>query len=711
MTVLLAILGSAGGMLEAANTPDNWTSGFPLNTSDGPLASLVVANGQLWAGGSFTAIGTITASNIAFWNTNVWLPAGAGFNGPVDALTTNAAGTIVYAGGAFTGSGTTVLNAIAQWNGTAWSGLGTGMSGGSGGTSVSQLALGVSGSIIAAGSFTSAGGVSALNIAQWNGTSWSALGAGLASPPLALAVDGSGNVFVPDPANHTVQEFSGVSWSDLPAISGDNGVTALAIDANGDVLAAASTGQVYELQSGTWITLAGGPGGIGFPVTAMLVTSDNALLATTNGGTFNWTGSAWTQIDPGQGTGAHLLASDSSSTVYRANTQQQHLVSPASSTDQISVLIGSQWFSTTIGLDNDVGSVVVDASGAAYIAGEVSSLDIPNSGFVVLKLAGSTTTQLGAVFTDQPQVLSVGSNSTLTLGLSSTTSALRSWNGSAWTTLGTGLAGTVLALASDADGHVFFGGDALASRSTSFNDIGEWTGSTLQPLGSGLDGDALSMACDVGGLLHVVGRFTHAGGVAAPGYAMWNGSTWIVPSTGTIVPTVLGSDGRGTVYGTDGTQVIQWSGTAWSTVAPAPGSGVRCLAANSTGQIYAGGTFSGGAEVFSGGAWQILGTGTNGPELALAPTPGGVFAGGAFTLADGAPSGFLGFYSNSGGSGSASGTGVSITSPTSLGGASAGVPEHTAASSYTTGHCGVGGALGLVLALAGLTGWRQRRRG
>ena len=35
------------------------------------------------------------------------------------------------------------------------------------------------GNLIAAGAFTNAGGVSVNNIAQWNGTSWSALGSGM----------------------------------------------------------------------------------------------------------------------------------------------------------------------------------------------------------------------------------------------------------------------------------------------------------------------------------------------------------------------------------------------------------------------------------------------------------------------------------------------------------------------------------------------------
>src|SRR5438876_1002688 len=54
------------------------------------------------------------------------------------------------------------------------------------------FALAVSGSdLYAGGYFTTAGGISATNIARWNGSSWTALGSGMNDQVDALAVSGS----------------------------------------------------------------------------------------------------------------------------------------------------------------------------------------------------------------------------------------------------------------------------------------------------------------------------------------------------------------------------------------------------------------------------------------------------------------------------------------------------------------------------------------
>src|SRR5260370_12476160 len=106
-------------------------------------------------------------------------------------------GNDVYAGGDFTTAGGSAANYIAKWDGSSWTAVGSGMRGI---TSPSGLipfvsALAVSGSdVYAGGMFTKAGGSAAINIAMWNGSSWSALGSGRSNLVFALAVSG-GDVY------------------------------------------------------------------------------------------------------------------------------------------------------------------------------------------------------------------------------------------------------------------------------------------------------------------------------------------------------------------------------------------------------------------------------------------------------------------------------------------------------------------------------------
>ena len=145
-----------------------------------------------------------------------WISLGGipGANGAVYAAAVDDSGNL-YIGGDFTFVGSTVVNCIAQWNGSSWSALGSGMNG-----SVNALAVS-GGTLYAGGSFTTAGGVAANNIAQWNGSSWSALGSGMNSSVFALAVSGStlyaGGYFTTagGSAANYIAQWNGSSWSAL----------------------------------------------------------------------------------------------------------------------------------------------------------------------------------------------------------------------------------------------------------------------------------------------------------------------------------------------------------------------------------------------------------------------------------------------------------------------------------------------------------------
>jgi hypothetical protein len=199
--------------------------------------ALAVSGTNLYAGGDFTTAGGVAANHIAKWDGSAWSALGSGIGGPypwivhVEALAVN--GTDLYAGGSFTTAGGVAANNIAKWNGSAWSALSSGMGGGN--LTVSALAVSRT-NLYAGGYFTDAGGVPASGIAKWNGSAWSALGSGISgSTPgyvgpyvSALAVDGTdlyaGGCFTGAggvPANN-IAKWDGNTWS--PLGSGINGI-------------------------------------------------------------------------------------------------------------------------------------------------------------------------------------------------------------------------------------------------------------------------------------------------------------------------------------------------------------------------------------------------------------------------------------------------------------------------------------------------------
>jgi hypothetical protein len=196
---------------------------------NGTVWALAVSGSTLYAGGWFSTAGDDTnANDIAQWNGSSWssLGSGLGSGGRYDGVYALAvSGSTLYAGGAFTNAGGSAANDIAQWNGSSWSALGSGIGDYDNGDTVSALA--VSGSTLyAGGEFTTAGSDTNANyIAQWNGSSWSSLGSGtsgLNNQVNAVAVSGgtlyAGGYFTTagsDTNANYIAQWNGSSWSAL----------------------------------------------------------------------------------------------------------------------------------------------------------------------------------------------------------------------------------------------------------------------------------------------------------------------------------------------------------------------------------------------------------------------------------------------------------------------------------------------------------------
>ena len=296
------------------------------------------AGPELHAGGYFQLAGTSGAGNLAKWGGAGWAPvaSGPGQQGTTSAVFCFASyddggGPALYAGGWYEAAGGALANSIARWDGTSWQPVGGGVTNLTFGYTgvVRALAVHDDGSgpgLYAAGTFSAAGGVPAANVARWDGTSWSPLGAGIAGPVYALAVydDGSG------PGLYAGGEFlsaggigakyvarwDGVNWSPLGSGT-THGVRTLHVwdDGNGPALYVGGVflgagglfaEHIARYRGTTWSAV--GTGIAGNSVTALASLDDGsgpALYATGDfthaggvvaNGIARWDGATWSAL-------------------------------------------------------------------------------------------------------------------------------------------------------------------------------------------------------------------------------------------------------------------------------------------------------------------------------------------------------------------------------------------------------------------------------
>jgi len=169
LLTLALLLGLTADLRAAVFAKANWVGlGSGLGGTVSALA--VDTNGNLYAGGVFTNAGTLSVNHIAEWNGTAWSALGSpsnGVNGQVLALAVDTNRNILYVGGTFSTAGGVAASNIAKWNGNSWTNLGSGMNG-----QVNALAVDTNGNLFAGGSFTTPGTNTSKNGAIWNGTNW-----------------------------------------------------------------------------------------------------------------------------------------------------------------------------------------------------------------------------------------------------------------------------------------------------------------------------------------------------------------------------------------------------------------------------------------------------------------------------------------------------------------------------------------------------------
>lgn len=274
--------GSAGSASARGIARWDGTSWHPLGTGvQGTVNAVAIVGNKVFAGGNFTNAGGVSANRIAAWNGQSWSALGSGVGGTVTAIAVR--GEDIIVGGDFQTAGGLPANRIAKWNGSSWSafagapvpntvtGLGfigndlyvssdtttvdnpnyllkydgtnwTGLAVGMGGHGIRSMAI--SGTdIYVSGGFQAVGGVPAVRVAKWNGSTWSALGSGISgtSNGVSLAVAGNDLIASGDFTNaggaaaSRIARWNGAEWSSLGSGLDVQAITIVA--AGGDIFA------------------------------------------------------------------------------------------------------------------------------------------------------------------------------------------------------------------------------------------------------------------------------------------------------------------------------------------------------------------------------------------------------------------------------------------------------------------------------------------
>lgn len=266
------------------------------------------------------------------------------------------------------------------------------------------------------------------------------------------------------------------------------------------------------------------------------------------------------------------------------------------------------------------------------------------------------------------------------------TSAIASWNGSAWSALGTGMNNTVMCLATFGT-DLIAGGLFTTASGTTVNYIAKWNGSTWSPLGTGMNGVVYALA-EFNGALYAGGAFTKAGGTTVNYIAKWNGSTWSSVASGmngnvralTTFTGALYAGGEFTKAGNANgfNRIAKWSGSAWSKLGTGVGGSSIVFALTSfNGSLMVGGQFAMAGGVagtpgiarWSGSAWSALGSGLNNTVMSLATfddlsgSGTELYVGGYFTAPVGGAANSAVQIARWNGAWSAVGSGMVVTQP------------------------------------------------
>ncbi len=281
-------------VVEGEPLPLGWTPFSPDWQPNDVVFSSCIWNGNLVIGGCFTMVGSLPCPGVALWDGTAWHSLGTGIPGRVY-------GVGVYQGnliatGDMQQAGGVAVSGIAKWDGASWSPLGSGLSG----SPIGQGPYGHkmvewNGKLYVGGAFTHAGGVPAMCIASWDGSSWAALGSGAGGWHTHVIdvtvydnklIMGGWFTEAGGVAASKVAAWDGTSWS--PLGSGIQGSVVIALEAHDGKLFAAGDFSGPSANVAYWDGISWHPMGSGTDANCWSLSSFNGRLIV--GGTFTTAG-------------------------------------------------------------------------------------------------------------------------------------------------------------------------------------------------------------------------------------------------------------------------------------------------------------------------------------------------------------------------------------------------------------------------------------
>ncbi|MFN0244880.1 MAG: hypothetical protein ACKVWV_18510 [Planctomycetota bacterium] len=623
----------------------------------------------LYVGGTFAHAGAVAANGIAKWDGTSWSSLGSGATGTVWTLAVYddllGGGAVLVAGGTFTTMDAVGASNIARWDGASWSSFGSGMN-----ATVNALGVfdldgsgGNSPRLYAAGGFTVAGGASVHGVAQWNGTAWAQFSAGPQyifggyvrsmlvhddGSGAALYVTGRFSSFSGTSANN-VARWKPTAWSSLASgVDGQSGFTTTA-----GPMIAFDDGSGPALYVGGNFDRAGG-------VSALDLAK--------------WDGAQWSQVGSTLGL-RHAVRSfaefddGTGPALYVGGGFADAAGTPV---NHIAKWTGTQWSPLGTGLvpytflprevtASDM-SVYDDGSGPAlYVCGSLVAAGGQPARYIA-RWNGAAWSNVGDGFPSAAYALAVyddGVGNGPALFAAGSMHKLFRWDGTSWTTP-EGVSGIVQALAVHDDGtgngpELYVAGSYANLGPVQVNNVGKWRSGACGPCGStlagGMNGSVVALSVfdeQRSGDPQLVagGGFTIAGGVAAENVARWNGHAWLPMGEGLpgfVTALVVFDEGAGAapVLYAAGQRALparaylaRWDGAHWTqvggdwtgTFATTHSPGVARLFATRAGADGRAHLWAGGVFMSAGGtpAWNVA-------DLAGCPSSPGT----AFCFGDG----------------------------------------------------------------------------